>query len=82
MLRSGVDHRNARWTSADIKANQKEISDCEEESAECDWAALDDFFKKVFQLDPAENENKFLVETVNNLQARLQELEFKYESVV
>jgi hypothetical protein len=27
----------------------------------------DEFFKKIFQQDPVESENKFLFETVNNL---------------
>lgn len=40
----------------------------------------DEFFKKLFQQDPAENENRFLQDTVINLQSRVQELEGKCES--
>lgn len=41
----------------------------------------DEFFKKIFQQDPVESENKFLFETVNNLQLRLGEMERKYETL-
>lgn len=41
----------------------------------------DEFFKKIFQQDPVESENKFLFETVNNLQLRLTEMERKYETL-
>jgi hypothetical protein len=74
--------------AADIKANQKEISDCEEESAKCDWAALDDFFKKViaFVVDDDERREVFdfdlpdrfhpefrILENLNGLDAVLSE---------
>lgn len=41
----------------------------------------DEFFKKIFQQDPVESENKFLYETVNNLQLRIAEFERKYDTL-
>lgn len=42
----------------------------------------DDFFRKVFNQDPVDNENKFLHETVANLQTRVQELEAMLEAAI
>ena len=38
-----------------------------------------EFFKKIFEQDPVASENKFLSETVQNLQNRLQESEYRHD---
>ena len=38
-----------------------------------------EFFKKIFEQDPIASENKFLSETVQNLQVRLQETENRFD---
>ena len=38
-----------------------------------------EFFKKIFEQNPIESENKFLSETVQNVQVRLQETEARFD---
>ena len=38
-----------------------------------------EFFKKIFEQDPIASENKFLTETVQNIQMRLQDSEARYD---
>ena len=57
-MRSVDDHRNARLTAPVVTENQKEISDCAENSAQRDWAAFDDLFKKVVALVVDNNERR------------------------
>ena len=42
-------------------------------------ASANDLLKKIFEQDPIASENKFLTETVQNVQQRLQESELRFE---
>lgn len=44
-------------------------------------AQANDFFKKIFEQDPIASENRFLTETIQNIQQRLAESEQRCELV-
>lgn len=42
-------------------------------------AQANDFFKKIFEQDPIASENKFLTETLQTMQSRIQEADQRFE---